>query len=130
MVTKFLVVKQPSIWYTYLPTRIAQELMNECGHSRRRPVSQPWLSVVAAIICLLPLEGAAVEIYDNFPPAIHPDERYVIYSHGLIVEGDNARPVHPEFGVYDFPAIKTELFRGGDFNLIAHHRPKNTDVPT
>jgi hypothetical protein len=26
----------------------------------------------------------------------------VIYSHGLIVEGDDPRPVHPEYGVYDF----------------------------
>ncbi len=114
----------------YLPARITQELMNHCGHYRERPGSRLWLSLVAAIIGLLPLEGAAVEIYDSFPQAIHRDERYVIYSHGLIVEGDNARPVHPEFGVYDFPAIKAELFRDGGFNLIAHHRPKNTDVST
>src|SRR5687768_7060934 len=87
-----------------------------------------WLSVLAAMIGLLPLTAAAVEIYGDFPQVIRPDERYVIYSHGLIVEGDNPRPVHPELGVYDFPAIKAALFRQGGFNLIAHHRPKNTDV--
>jgi hypothetical protein len=36
--------------------------------------------------------------------------------------------VHPEFGVYDFPAITSALFEDGGFNLIAHQRPKNTDV--
>ena len=63
----------------------------------------------------------------TFPTSFHPDERYVIYSHGLIVEGDNSRPVHPEFGVYDFPAVKAALFKDGGFNLIAQHRPKNTE---
>jgi uncharacterized protein len=96
----------------------------------RRPQRVGPATIVAAIFALLfSLDSAAVEIYENFPQTIRPDERYVIYSHGLIVEGDNARPVHPEFGVYDFPAIKTALFRDGGFNLIAHHRAKNTDVP-
>ena len=84
----------------------------------------PW----AAILMLLPLGSAAVQIYDNFPEAIHPGERYVIYSHGLIVEGDDPRPISPKFGQYDFPAIKQALFADGGFNLIAHQRPKNTDV--
>jgi hypothetical protein len=82
--------------------------------------------VMAAL--LAPAAAAAVQIYDTFPDEIHSGERYVIYSHGLIVEGDDPRPVHPELGVYDFPAIKSALFEEGGFNLIAHHRPRNTDV--
>ena len=102
--------------------------MSDCRGSRgsRRP-RPACLAVVAALTFLLPLEVQAVEIYDNFPPVIHAGEKYVIYSHGLIVEGDGPQPAHPEFGVYDFPAIKEALFKGGGFNLIAHHRPKGTD---
>jgi hypothetical protein len=79
-----------------------------------------WL----AILLLVPMSGNAVEICDNFPNAIHPDERYVIYSHGLIVEGDDPRPISPKYGQYDFPGIKQALFSGGGFNLIAYQRPK------
>lgn len=86
------------------------------------------LMIVAAALAVVPLESTAVEIYDNFPSEVHPSERYVIYSHGLIVEGDNPRPVHPARGVYDFPAIKQALFSDGNFNLIAHQRPKNTEI--
>jgi predicted esterase len=77
---------------------------------------------------VLPASSGAVEIYDTFPAKIHPQERYVIYSHGLIVEGTDPKPVHPEYGIYDFPAIKQALFRDGGFNLIAEQRPKNTDI--
>jgi len=82
------------------------------------------------LLCLLVLGSARAvaggEIYDRFPDVIHPAERYVIYSHGLIVEGTDPRPVSPELGVYDFPAVTQALAAGGRFNLIAHHRPKGT----
>jgi hypothetical protein len=83
----------------------------------------PWLMFLA----LFPISGRAVEIYDRFPDAIHNDQRYVIYSHGLIVEGDDPKPISPKYGQYDFPAIKRALFKGGGFNLIAYQRPKSTD---
>jgi hypothetical protein len=79
---------------------------------------------------LIPISGRAVELYSDFPSVVHADERYVIYSHGLIVEGDNPRPVSPKYGQYDFPAIKQALFDGGGFNLIAYQRPKNADFDT
>jgi Phospholipase/Carboxylesterase len=85
-----------------------------------------WL----ALLALVPLTGKAVQIYDNFPEAIHAGERYVIYSHGLIVEGDDPRPISPKYGQYDFPAIKQALFAGGGFNLIANQRPKNVEFAT
>lgn len=70
---------------------------------------------------------AAVELLTDFPSSIHASEKYVFYSHGLIVEGDNPRPIHPEFGTYEFEMIKQAIFKDGDFNLIAHHREINTD---
>lgn len=88
-----------------------------------------WIPrLIGFFAILIPFSSGAVEIYTEFPDVIHPDERYVIYSHGLIVEGDNSTPESPEYGVYEFPQIKQALFEGGGFNLIAHHRPKNTDI--
>jgi hypothetical protein len=82
-----------------------------------------WLSLSV----LLPISSGAVEIYDRFPDSIHASERYVIYSHGMIVEGDDPKPISPKYGQYDFPAIKQALFYGGGFNLIAYQRPKSLD---
>jgi len=76
---------------------------------------------------LIPISSRAVEIYDGLPAAIHGNESYVIYSHGRIVEGNNSTPISPEYGVYDFPAVKRALFEGGNFNLIAPQRPENPD---
>jgi len=85
------------------------------------------LTLVLAL-SFLTLPVHAVDIYSTLPGKIHPRERYVFYSHGLIVEGKDERPVHPEYGVYEFPAIKIAIFKGGGFNLIAFHRPKNANV--
>jgi hypothetical protein len=97
------------------------------GSWNRTSLAAAHLVLVMAVL-LAPAAAETVQIYDTFPDDVHPGERYVIYSHGLIVEGDDPRPVHPEFGVYDFPAITSALFEDGGFNLIAHQRPKNTDV--
>lgn len=79
-------------------------------------------------VMLMPFHVHGETLYESFPTTINPDERYVFYSHGLIVEGNNPRPEHAEYGVYDFPAVKDSLFSIGGFNLIAHHRPANTDI--
>ena len=68
-----------------------------------------------------------VQIYEQFPSDIHASERYVIFSHGLIAEGDDPRPVSPKYGVYDFPRIKDSLFTNGGFNLIAVQRKKGVE---
>jgi hypothetical protein len=69
-----------------------------------------WRRVVQlALFALVPISGGAAEIYDRFPDSIHAGERYVIYSHGMIVEGDDPRPISPKYGQYDFPAIKESL---------------------
>src|SRR5271170_5021694 len=86
-----------------------------------------WILRWLVMLMLIPISGRAVELYSDFPSVIHADERYVIYSHGLIVEGDDPKPISPKYGQYDFPGIKQALFSGGGFNLIAYQRPKNTD---
>jgi len=88
-----------------------------------------WRILMFLAFCagLLPISGKAVEIYDHFPETIHANERYVIYSHGLIAEGNDPRPISPEYGQYDFPGIKHAIFAGGGFNLIAPQRPKDPD---
>src|ERR1700760_3289383 len=85
------------------------------------------LSFMLALIVAIPIGANAGEIYSNFPDNIHATERYVIYSHGLIVEGDDPRPVSPKYGRYYFPEIKEALYNGGGFNLIAYQRPKSSD---
>jgi hypothetical protein len=86
-------------------------------------------SILPAIVVSLATATAVAEtLYEQFPSQINADEKYVFYSHGLIVEGDNETPIHAEYGMYEFPAIKQALFKIGGFNQIAHHRPKNTDV--
>ena len=68
----------------------------------------------------------AGEIHSQTPSEVDPQASYVFYMHGFIVEGDNPKPVHPRWGEYDFPEIKTSLADLGD-HLIAHHRIKGTD---
>jgi dienelactone hydrolase len=66
-------------------------------------------------------------ISEHIPDVIESEGRYVFYSHGYIVEGDDPEPVHPRWGKYEFPAIKQSLAKDADFHLIAHHRPANVD---
>jgi len=84
---------------------------------------------VAFVTLLASLQAAlAGNLFTNFPSDIDADASYVVYSHGLIVEGERSMPVHPKWGTYDFPGIKSVLAAGGNYHLIAHHRPKNTEV--
>lgn len=55
-----------------------------------------------------------------------PNETYLFYSHGFIVEGTDPRPIHPRYGVYDFPAVKVALEPLAS-HIIARQRPKGTN---
>ncbi|ATC95353.1 alpha/beta hydrolase [Pseudoalteromonas tunicata] len=65
------------------------------------------------------------EIFDSFPDKINSSDKYVFYSHGLIVEGTDPTPVHERWGQFNFPAIKEEL-ADSSYHLIATHRPAKT----
>jgi hypothetical protein len=69
----------------------------------------------------------AGNIYEQFPETVNASEKYVFYSHGLIVEGDDPTPISPLFGKYEFPQVKQALADDG-YNLIAYHRAKNTEA--
>jgi hypothetical protein len=93
----------------------------------RKGILEMKTLLLLALSLLAPISSGAVDLYDRFPDSIQASERYVIYSHGLIVEGNDPKPVSPKYGQYDFPAIKQSLFKDGGFNLIAYQRPKSTD---
>ncbi len=88
--------------------------------------------MVALVVTMVsaPLHGQAIQLYEQFPNHIYASQRYVIFSHGFIAEGDDPKPVSPKFGLYDFPALKQALFLGGGFNLIAVQRKKNLPIET
>ncbi len=77
------------------------------------------------LLVLFSTTSLAGEIFNEFPSSINANEKYVFYSHGLIVEGINSRPVNPRWGTYEFPMIK-EALSDEEYNLIAYHRAKNT----
>ena len=82
--------------------------------------------IVTVLILFFSAQLCANTIHTEFPDKINPNENYVFYSHGFIVEGTNPIPENPKWGVYDFPAIKLAL-ADGNHNLIAYHREKGTD---
>jgi hypothetical protein len=55
-----------------------------------------------------------------------PPERFLFYLHGQIVEGSDGRPEHPNFGIYDYPAIIKALETEG-FTVISEIRESSTD---
>ena len=75
---------------------------------------------------LLSSSCIANTLFETFPNNINANEQYVFYSHGYIVEGDNPRPVNPRWGTYEFPKIKKAL-ADESYNVIAYHRPKDTN---
>jgi len=74
---------------------------------------------------LIGAKCSAGALYTSFPETIKPTEKYVFYSHGLIVEGENLMPVNERWGVYDFIAVRKAL-ADPSYNLISYHRPDKT----
>jgi len=89
------------------------------------------LGIVTSLFCAIGLisNSCAAEVFTSFPTKIHANEKYVFYSHGYIVEGDNPTPISSRWGMYDFPQIKNDL-SDEHYNLIAYHRAKDTDPRT
>ncbi|RJE73380.1 hypothetical protein BGP78_03730 [Pseudoalteromonas sp. MSK9-3] len=85
--------------------------------------------ITSAVLALF-ISGHSIagQVYADLPTNIDRNAKYVFYSHGYIVEGDNPKPVDTRFGwgMYDFPAIKQAL-ADSHYHLIAQHRAKDTD---
>ncbi len=60
--------------------------------------------------------------------AVHADDKtYIIYLHGRIIEEQGTTPTHPEYGLYDFPAVVAALgSRGAE--VIADVREPGADM--
>lgn len=79
-----------------------------------------------SVMMFMSMNVVAGNIYHQFPAEINPNDKYVFYSHGFIVEGTNERPKHKVWGVYDFPAVKAAL-KDDSYHLLAYHRPAKTN---
>lgn len=55
------------------------------------------------------------------------NETYVFYLHGQIIENAGPRPIHPEWGLYDYPAIVEALAAQGA-TVISEVRARNTNI--
>jgi len=82
---------------------------------------------LALSIYFISIKSFSGELYTQFPKIVHADQKYVFYSHGLIVEGDNLMPKDERWGVYDFIAVRKAL-KDPNYNLISYHRPANTQA--
>ena len=83
------------------------------------------IKLIALFTILFPVLVHAGTIYEQFPEKVDPNNKYVFYSHGKIVEGNNTNPIHARWGEYDFPKVK-EALSSNNYTLVAYHRPKNT----
>jgi hypothetical protein len=62
----------------------------------------------------------------SFPEWINPEDRYLIYLHGRIIENEGIYAISPEFGPYEY--VETlKYFADEGFNVISEVRPANTD---
>ncbi|XOV79032.1 MAG: alpha/beta hydrolase [Aestuariibacter sp.] len=82
--------------------------------------------IVFLLVALQAFKVFAGSVFSELPQVIDPNARYLFYSHGYIVEGSDAKPEHPRWGVYDFPAILDTLSEF-DANIIAEHRAAETN---
>jgi acetyl esterase/lipase len=73
----------------------------------------------------LGLFSSSATAADAVAQAIDPSATYLIYLHGQIVEDRGPRPIHPRFGLYDFPAVVAALGARGAV-VIAEQRSPGT----
>jgi len=84
--------------------------------------------MVAALVSATAAAAHGQQVHSTLPGSLDPARAYLIYSHGRIVEGENPRPVHERWGLYDFPAVQQALVAGTDWELISKQRPANADI--
>jgi hypothetical protein len=62
----------------------------------------------------------------GFPDSIDPDQRYLFYLHGKIIEDQGLPAISPDFGEYEYENILEEL-SGYGFVVVSEQRTKDTD---
>ncbi len=71
-------------------------------------------------------DGPVGVIHGEFPDAVDPGARYLIYLHNRFAENTQPGDRHPIFGVYDFHGI-LEAFAEQRFIVIAEQREPQAD---
>lgn len=74
-----------------------------------------------------PTAVAEVSVNYSFPDKIEPEERYLLYLHGKIIENEGIGANSPEYGPYEFEEI-LKYFAQAGFNVIGEVRSPNTDI--
>jgi predicted esterase len=82
-----------------------------------------WLFVF--LLAVKPLYAG--DIFAEVPANADPGKIYLIYLHGRIIENAGPRPTHPDFGLYDYPAVLEALASRGAV-VISQQRPPKTDM--
>ena len=84
------------------------------------------LGLVGLIALLASVWLQAGNILSDIPLEADDGNKYVLYLHGAIIERGDMQPIHPRFGLYDYPAIIKQL-AVGNIELITEQREPNTD---
>ncbi len=61
------------------------------------------------------------------PVGVNPDDRFVFYLHGKIIEDQGVRPEHPRFGIYEYEQILHQLSQHG-LMVVSEVRSARTNV--
>lgn len=83
-------------------------------------------TLLLCLVCFTFCDAFASSIFTNIPSDIDPKAKYIFYSHGYIVEGENPTPVHPTWGMYDYPAILEKLADFGAVVISEHRKAKSS----
>lgn len=118
-------------------TRIFQTKSTNRNRKTRRDARQPGRMIgphntartLSSLGLMIMLSGPATagEILSTFPQTPTPDQHYIIYVHGRIIETEGIDPVSPRFGLYEYGRI-IEALAQGDADVIADVREGDTDV--
>ncbi len=82
--------------------------------------------LLLCISFLVTFDAFAATIFQEVPDEVDLNKKYLFYSHGYIVEGENPTPTHPNWGTYDYPGILEKL-ASSDTVVISEHRTANSD---
>ena len=88
----------------------------------KRPIVH---ALVLALACVS--AAPAAEVLRAPPAKPDPARRYLFYLHGAIVEQGGEKPVHPRWGLYDYPAVLEALGARGAA-LISERRGETEPV--
>jgi len=72
--------------------------------------------------------SSAEIILSEVPKDVDLSKQYVIYLHGAIIERGNLKPIHPSFGLYDFPAVQKGLATKDIILISEQRKPKTVAV--